>query len=93
MSAGLGDQPVGADELNLVQVAQRLNMSVRTVGRWARSGRIPPAIGCEGTWLFRMADVDTVSLHGASGRVTEPDELGGNRPEHPGASGADPSSG
>ncbi|MDQ6613219.1 MAG: helix-turn-helix domain-containing protein [Actinomycetota bacterium] len=49
--------------LSLADVARHLDMSVHTVGRWARSGRIRGAIGPDWSWTFRLQDLDTVSIH------------------------------
>lgn len=51
------------DLITTAQVAQRLDVSVATVNRWVRDGRIVPAQklpGATGANLFRPADVDTM---------------------------------
>lgn len=47
--------------LTTAQAADRLGVTVRTVSRWADSGRLPEAMklaGLRGPRLFRVTDVD-----------------------------------
>ena len=53
--------------LTAAQVAERLGVTVRTVARWADSGRLPEAIklsGLRGPRMFRAEDVE--QLRGAA---------------------------
>lgn len=57
--------------LTSAEVAQRLGVDVRTVARWANSGRLPTAIkapGLRGVRMFRPEDVEALeaSLGGAA---------------------------
>jgi hypothetical protein len=66
-----GNSPLEDGHLTLVDVARHLNMSLVTVGRWAGSGRIHSAIAPEGSWWFRVEDVDSVAvLRTTTGEIT-----------------------
>ena len=50
--------------LTAAQVAERLGVTVRTVTRWADSGRLPTAMklpGATGPRLFHATDVDALA--------------------------------
>lgn len=50
--------------MTTAEVADRLDVDVRTVARWANSGRLTPAVqfpGLRGPRLFDPADVDALA--------------------------------
>ena len=50
-----------------VDIAVMFRKSVRTIDRWAQSGRLPPALGVPGPMCW-SADVFMAWLHSSAGR-------------------------
>jgi excisionase family DNA binding protein len=50
--------------MTAAEAAERLGVTTRTIGRWARDGRLPPArkfLGLRGPYLFERAEVERVA--------------------------------
>lgn len=50
--------------------ANRLDVCVETVKRWAREGRVPARKNMSGYWMFSEADLDRLPVHGVTEKAS-----------------------